>query len=187
MNQPQPRRFAPYRFGLLLVMACNAGVDDPNAQCSQELREMINSDCRKTISCKVMRGEATANDTVDQCVQGSAQQVQNASARAEFLTNTGRCGQLEAACDYVTCAGTGAHGFGEMQAASISYNCQQTMACNSMRAAPACDSSLALSDCVAFTIGRLDSMSTNEQLAYQAANSRCASLTSCDFVSCIVQ
>lgn len=186
MNRPWPRRIF-WHVHVLFWMACGGGVDDPNAPCAQELSQRMRYDCEQTIECKVRLGDLPrSNDSVQQCLDTSNQVVSTTAARTQFLTTYGRCSRLTL-CDYANCAQAGAHGYGEMQRAAVTYNCQQTMACNAVGGAQVCDGAQALQDCISITTGLLDSLSPNDQLGFQSAHARCAALAGCDFVNCIRQ
>lgn len=154
--------------------------------CARVLEGQIEYDCKHSIDCKVLQGTVLPRAAMMQeCLNGGISALSISTvARAQFLASFGRCSRLSG-CDYDTCAKAGVTGFGEMQRASVTYNCQQTMDCKAARGMPVCLGDQALVDCASFTVGQLNNMTPAEQQNYVSASARCASLTGCAFVDCL--
>jgi hypothetical protein len=151
-------------------------------------REKLDFDCAQTIDCKRRSGETIGggSDPQGQCLKMSNLMIGiDPALQMAFLTNYGRCSQLTS-CDYRNCAMSGAHGWGETQRGAVTYDCQQKLSCSTSQGTFTGDAQAALDACVSESIGLLDSFSVERHTTYTQAYTRCASMTSCEFVSCFV-
>jgi hypothetical protein len=170
-----------------LLWACGdsevSGSPEPTA-CYEE---KIEYDCAQVISCRMQLGEAAlgGGDPVGACIERTADEITSTpSGPATFLTNFGRCRNLQS-CDFTTCAMSGAHGYGDMHRAEVTYDCQQKLTCEMSKGSALCDVNNAVPACVAETIGVLDSLTPEQRTAYEAAFARCGPQTGCLYVDCV--
>jgi hypothetical protein len=169
-----------------LLWACSneaPGTDGPTA-CYQD---KIEYDCTQVISCRMRSGEPTlgGNDPVGACIDRTADQIaSHPNGPSTFLTNYGRCRNFQS-CDYTNCATSGAHGYGELHRTEVTYDCQQKLTCETSKGTAVCDVNNAVANCVAETIGVLDSASPEVRTAYESAFARCGLQTGCPYVDCV--
>jgi hypothetical protein len=168
-----------------LLWACSDPVTETAGTCYDD---KIEYDCVQVVNCRISSGEPSLGgaDPVGACIDRTAAQIaSDPNGVATFLTNYGRCRDLQS-CDFTTCATTGMHGYGELHQEKLTYDCQQKMACAMAMGTAVCDVNNAVINCVNESIGLLDSLSPEKRTAYEAAYAFCAPQIGCAFVDCFV-
>lgn len=173
-----------------LLLACGDGIiEQPTAMgpFTEMHSDKVTYDCAQTVNCSLRRGgSVSAGDSLGVCEGMSGAILEgDANLQSTFLTNFSRC-RAFSECSYVDCATSGAHGYGETQRPSITYDCQQKLTCNTSQGTFKGDANQAVSSCVSESIGLLDTFAPERRRLYELTYTQCSSMTSCEFVGCFI-
>jgi hypothetical protein len=174
----------------LLLLACGNGViDDPSTSGAFAALhgDQVRYDCTQTVNCSLKRGDAVGDgDLIGTCeVMSGAMLDVDVTLQSTFLTNYSRCKAFQE-CTYVDCAMSGAHGYGETQRTTITYDCQQKLSCKTSQNMFMGDPNQEVTNCISSSIGLLDTFAPERRRLYESAYMRCAGMSGCAFDGCFV-
>jgi hypothetical protein len=176
---------------LLFAVACAADAKNPLAPDTfgGMNAAAIQYDCAEERQCRDDEDKKPATNFVETCIQIEAMGLlSHPETQARFLNVFNRC-QLFKACGYRDCTkplpdGSLTPGYGESQAAQITYGCMQKVQCMAEQGKPVADATLEVNNCVGATEGAFFHFATSDRAGFESGFAMCSQLVGCAFAGC---
>ena len=169
------------------ALGCGGGDDDPLNDPSTfvgKYRDAIDFNCDQIAGCDEQKSMPPAKGFHDDCVQQSADALNdNLDNQRRFVAKYIHCGDRGDPCSYTACLSL-PDGYGSTQLPIITQSCQAEAACKDAQGMSSNNPAQEQVICEGKHVGALDSDSPDQRHAYEVAYPPCATLTSCEFITC---